>query len=67
MASVSRFLGALTRWGLGLCALVLVLVALYVSLGRQLVPLVDQYRDDVQDKATQALGLPVSIGSLEGR
>ncbi|WP_277960894.1 YhdP family protein [Pseudomonas sp. RIT-To-2] len=67
MAFVTRWLGALTRWGLGLCALVLVLVALYVSLGRQLVPLVDQYRDEVQDKASQALGLPVSIGSLEGR
>ncbi|WP_455923554.1 YhdP family protein [Pseudomonas putida] len=67
MQRVTRLLGALTRWGLGLCALLSVLVALYVSLGRQLVPLVDQYRYEVQDKATQALGEPVSIGSLDGR
>ncbi|EIK95098.1 hypothetical protein PMM47T1_17865 [Pseudomonas sp. M47T1] len=67
MERLTRLLGALTRWGLGLCALVLVLVAVYVSLGRQLVPLVDQYRYEVQDKASEALGMPVSIGGLEGR
>ncbi|MGY4492457.1 YhdP family protein [Pseudomonas sp. TE3610] len=67
MQRLTRVLGALTRWGLGLCALLSVLVAVYVSLGRELVPLVDQYRYDVQDKATQALGESVSIGSLDGR
>ncbi|WP_249671691.1 YhdP family protein [Pseudomonas abieticivorans] len=67
MERLTRFLAALTRWGLGLCALLLVLVALYVSLGRQLVPLVDQYRADVEAKASDALGMPLSIGQLEGR
>lgn len=67
MERLTRILAALTRWGLELCALLVVLVALYVSLGRELVPLVAEYRDDVQSKAEQALGIPLSIGSLEGR
>lgn len=67
MGRLTRILGALTRWGLGLAALLLVLMALYVSLGRQLTPLVAEYRDEVQAKVAAALGLPVSIGSLEGR
>lgn len=56
----------LLRWALGFCALLLVLAALYVSLGRQLAPLLAEYRDEVQDKAREALGMPLSIGSLEG-
>ncbi|MET3050790.1 YhdP family protein [Pseudomonas alkylphenolica] len=67
MERLIRVLGAMTRWGLGICALLGVLVALYVSLGRQLVPLVAEYRAEVEDKAEQALGMPVHIGSLEGR
>ena len=66
MERLIRVLGAMTRWGLGICALLAVLVALYVSLGRQLVPLVAEYRAEVEDKAEQALGMPVHIGSLEG-
>ncbi|MFV0891984.1 MULTISPECIES: YhdP family protein [Pseudomonas] len=67
MGRLTRVLVALTRWGLGLCALLAVLVALYVSLGRELVPLVAEYRADVESKAEQALGLPVHVGALEGR
>ncbi|MCO7592937.1 MULTISPECIES: YhdP family protein [Pseudomonas] len=67
MGRLTRVLIALTRWGLGLCALFAVLVALYVSLGRQLTPLVAEYRADAEIKAEQALGLPVHIGALEGR
>ncbi|MFP5425701.1 MAG: YhdP family protein [Gammaproteobacteria bacterium] len=67
MGRLTRVLSALTRWGLGLCALLAVLVALYVSLGRQLVPLVAEYRADVESKAEQALGMPVHVGALEGR
>jgi uncharacterized protein (TIGR02099 family) len=66
MERLMRFLAALTRWGLGLCALLLVLTALYVSLGRELTPLVAEYRTEVQAKAQQALGMPVQIGRLEG-
>lgn len=67
MERLTRILAATTRWGLELCALLVVLVALYVSLGRELVPLVAEYRDEVQSKAEKALGMPLSIGSLEGR
>jgi len=66
MERLMRVLGAMTRWGLGISALLAVLVALYVSLGRQLVPLVAEYRAEVEDRAEQALGLPVHIGGLEG-
>lgn len=66
MERLTRILAALTRWGLGLCALVLVLMALYVSLGRELTPLVAEYRTDIEDKATAALGMPLQIGELEG-
>ncbi|MBK4989893.1 YhdP family protein [Pseudomonas sp. S36] len=66
MARVSRVLVVLTRWGLGVCALLVVLLALYASLGRELVPLVAEYRADVQRKAAEALGVPVHIGALEG-
>ena len=67
MERLIRILGALTRWGLGLCALLLVLVALYVNLGRELFPLVAEYRAEVQTKAREALGMPLQIGTLEGR
>jgi uncharacterized protein (TIGR02099 family) len=66
MERLTRFLAVMTRWGLSLCALVVVLVALYVSVGRQLVPMVAEYRADVEAKAQAALGMPVSIGRLEG-
>jgi len=56
----------LLRATLGLCALLLVLAALYVSLGRELVPLVAEYRDEVQARAQAAVGMPLSIGHLEG-
>jgi uncharacterized protein YhdP len=57
----------LLRWGLGLCAAMLVLAALYVSLGRELVPLVAEYRLELEDRASAQLGMPVRIGRLEGR
>ncbi|MQT72270.1 hypothetical protein GHO43_30370, partial [Pseudomonas sp. FSL R10-0071] len=66
MERLTRFFAALTRWGLGLCALVLVLTALYVSLGRELTPLIAEYRAEIQTKARDALGMPLTIGSLEG-
>ncbi|RAU49622.1 MULTISPECIES: YhdP family protein [unclassified Pseudomonas] len=66
MERLTRFLATLTRWGLSLCALAVVLTALYVSLGRELVPTVAEYRADVELKAQQALGMPVSIGKLDG-
>lgn len=64
--SLSRGVSALLRWGLALLALLLVLAAVYVSLGRVLMPMVADYRQELQDKATEALKMPVSIGRLEG-
>src|SRR5471032_210471 len=67
MERLKRFFAALTRWGLGLCALLLVLAAVYVSLGRELTPLVAEYRAEIEAKAQAAVDMPVQIGSLEGR
>ena len=67
MSAVARLFSALLRWGLGLCAAVLVLAALYVSLGRELVPLVAEYRVELEQRASAQLGVTVRIGSLEGR
>ncbi|MEK1906733.1 MAG: YhdP family protein [Pseudomonas sp.] len=66
MNRIAGLFVTLLRITLGLCALLLVLAALYVSLGRQLSPLVAEYRDEVESKARAALGMPLSIGSLEG-
>lgn len=67
MARLTRVFSVLVRLGLGACALFLVLTALYVSVGRQLVPLVAEYRFEIQTKARAALDMPLSIGRLEGR
>ena len=66
MSRLTGFFAALTRWSLSLCALVVVLAALYVSVARELTPLVAGYRVEVQSRAQAALGMPLGIGSLEG-
>lgn len=66
MERLTRFFAALTRWGLGISAVVLVITALYVSVGRELTPLIAEYRVELQNKARDALGMPLTIGSLEG-
>ncbi|MEQ7920718.1 YhdP family protein [Xanthomonas sp. WHRI 1810A] len=66
MERLTRLIATLLRWGLILCALVVVLTALYVSVGRQLAPLVAEYRVEVQNKAQAAIGMPLRIGRLEG-
>jgi uncharacterized protein YhdP len=55
------------RRSLWLGAIGLMLLALYVSLGRQLVPLVAEYRLEVQNKARELLNVPIELGNLEGR
>lgn len=67
MNRLARFLAVLLRQSLSIAALGLVVAALYVSLGRQLVPLVAEYRLQAQDKATELLAMPVQLGRLEGR
>ena len=44
----------------------LVLLALYTSLGRQLIPLIETKVVDIEKELTVQLGTPVTIGSLEG-
>ncbi|KFE54256.1 YhdP family protein [Pseudomonas syringae] len=66
MSRLTGFFGTLTRWSLSLCALVVVLAALYVSVGRELTPLIAGYRVEVQSKAQEALAMPLGIGSLQG-
>ncbi|WP_137889368.1 YhdP family protein [Pseudomonas sp. 2FE] len=67
MERLARLFATLLRWSWELCALGLVLAALYVSLGRELVPWVAEYRGEVESKVQATLGLPLTIGSLEGR
>jgi len=61
-----RGFALLLRVALGGVTLLLVFAALYVSLGRELVPLVAEYRLEAEDKARQVLAMPVQIGALEG-
>jgi uncharacterized protein (TIGR02099 family) len=44
----------------------LVLLALYTSLGRQLIPLIETKIVDIENELTAQLGTRVTIGSLEG-
>ncbi|MGH8353319.1 MAG: YhdP family protein, partial [Pseudomonas sp.] len=67
MEPLARLLVVFLRATLSLCALGLVLAALYVSLGRELVPLVAEYRFELEEQAREALGVPLRIGRLEGR
>ena len=66
MQVLARGFAQLLRVAQGLCALALVLAALYVSLGRELVPLVAEYRLEAEDKVRAALAMPVQIAALEG-
>ncbi len=67
MAGLAGGLVGLLRGLLALCALLLVAAALYVSLGRSLLPLAAEYRLEAEERARAALALPVQIGRLEGR
>lgn len=58
---------AALRRSLWLGAMGLIVLALYVSLGRQLVPLAAEYRLEVQNAARDLLNMPVTLGELEGR
>ncbi|BES70724.1 YhdP family protein [Marinobacter nanhaiticus D15-8W] len=52
-------------WGVVL--VLLILVALYVVIGRQLVGSAGDYRQELEDLLSQRLGQPVSIGQIEGQ
>ncbi|WP_407292206.1 YhdP family protein [Stutzerimonas zhaodongensis] len=67
MSRLLAFVLAALRRSLWLGAMGLIGLALYVSLGRQLVPLAAEYRQEVQGKARDMLNMPVALGQLEGR
>lgn len=67
MISPLRLFNALLRLSLGLLAAGLVLAALYVSLGRELAPLLGDYRESLERRASEALGTPLRIGRLSAR
>jgi len=67
MNRLAAFLVTLSRQLFWVAAFGLILAALYVSLGRQLVPLVAEYRTELQERVGTALDMPVTLGRLEGR
>lgn len=67
ISQVGRGLARLLRLVLILCGLALVVLALYVSLGRELVPLVAEYQSELEARGQAALGMPLRIEHLEGR
>ncbi len=54
------------RWVIGTAAVSIMVLALIVSIGRQMIPLVAEYRADVEAKIVEATGMPAHIGALEG-
>lgn len=54
------------RWMIGTVAVLIIVLALIVSIGRQLIPLVAEYRADVEARIAEATGIPTHIGALQG-
>ncbi len=67
MGQVVGLVTSVLRHLLQLAVLGVLLLALYASLGRQLVPLVAEYQEEVQARASAALQMPVRIERLEGQ
>ncbi|WP_250657295.1 YhdP family protein [Alkalimarinus coralli] len=49
-----------------LALLLLVLVAVYMAVGRQFFPFVNSYKGELEAVLSEQLGVPVNIGSIEG-
>lgn len=62
-----RLLNTLLRLCLTCLAAGLVIAALYVSLGRELAPLVSSYREALEQRASEILNAPLRIGRLTAR
>lgn len=64
---VSKSIGrAILQVSFAVLLVMLVALALYVSLGRQLAPMVSNYTEEVEQRLSQMLGADVEIGSIEG-
>ena len=66
MSALLPMLSRLLRASLWLLAGVLMLAALYVSLGRQFMPLVAEYRSEIEEQLQQSLQQNLQIEQLEG-
>lgn len=66
ISRLARLFAWLLRGSLSFAVLLLMLLALYVSVGRELTPLVAEYQGEIEARAQQALGMPVRIGRLSG-
>src|SRR5690606_33911929 len=49
-----------------LCALLLVVLAVYVSLGRQLIPLISRYQSAIEQRLSAELAVPIEVESVQG-
>ena len=58
-----RWLSRGLYWALWTIALLLIALALVIAAGRQFIPLLGAYAQTVSAKASQALGVPVEIGT----
>lgn len=63
----ARSLGrVMLRTSFATLLVMLVLLALYVSLGRQLTPMVSNYKNEIEQRLSESLGARVQIGQIEG-
>jgi len=65
-ASKSSSWQRLVTWGIRLALALLILITLYLSAGRLLMPRISSQRPVVEAELTRLLGVEVSIASLEG-
>ncbi len=66
MGVALRTLNGLLRWGLWLLAVLLIVAALYVSVGRQFTPLMAEYREEIQQQLQERLQQNIRIEQLKG-
>lgn len=66
MSTALYILNRLLRLSLWLLASLLIFAALYVSLGRQLTPLLAEYRQEIEQQLQQRLAQKIQIESLKG-
>ncbi len=64
--SALSIIRAVSRQLFWLVTLLLILLAVYVSLGQQLIPLVQNYRSDIESRLSQSLGMPVQLAGVRG-
>ena len=66
MIAVLRFFNTLLRWSLWGIAGLLIVTALYVSIGRQFTPLIAEYREQIEHELQQRLQQDIYIEQLRG-